>query len=67
MRQELLEVSAVPVPANPEALARAMANGLEIPRLGSLFALGEPQVSEELDDVRADAVVEALRRLRGAA
>ena len=61
-RQELLEVSAVPVPANPQALARAFASGLEAPRLRPLFGLAEASADDDLG-----AVVEALRRLRGAA
>ena len=71
-RQELVEVSAVPVPANPSALAKAMAGGLDAPRLRSLFGLGEaprpgaPEASDELDDLRAAPVIAALRRFRGA-
>ena len=70
-RQELVEVSAVPVPANPRALAKAMAGGLDAPRLRSLFGLGEapdpgePDASDEVDDLRAAPVIAALRRFRG--
>ncbi|MDE2765938.1 MAG: HK97 family phage prohead protease, partial [Chloroflexota bacterium] len=71
-RQELVEVSAVPVPANPSALAKAMADGLDAPRMRSLFGLGEacgpgaPEASDEVDDLRAAPVIAALRRFRGA-
>ena len=71
-RQELVEVSAVPVPANPSALAKAMAGGLDAPRLRSLFGMpaphaeSAPEASDELDDLRAAPVLAALRRFRGA-
>ncbi len=36
--QELLEISAVPVPANAHALAKALQDGMSLPYLGSLLA-----------------------------
>ena len=76
-QQELLEVSAVPVPANPQALAKALQGGLELPRLRSLFTLAHPvsepqkkgrnggaEASGTLDPLQVTQVVEALRRLR---
>ncbi len=41
-KQELLEVSAVPVPANPQALSKALQAGLATPRLRSLFTFEWP-------------------------
>lgn len=61
-QQELVEISAVPVPANAQALAKAIAGGLEAPRIGSLLACGEGRIGEE--EVRA--IVEGLRELRRA-
>ena len=76
-RQELLEVSAVPVPANPQALAKALHDGLELPRLRSLFtfahSVGEPgrvvgdgtdAGGGHLDPLQVPLIVAALRRLR---
>ncbi len=74
-RQELLEVSAVPVPANPQALAKALEGGLELPRLRSLFTFARPigdpvgqgdgpATDGTLDSHQVPQVVEALRRLR---
>src|SRR5690606_34693226 len=63
-KQELLEISAVAVPANPHALAKALASGLDIPRLRPLFTATHalPQTVE----VQADAIITALRGLRDA-
>jgi HK97 family phage prohead protease len=74
---ELLEVSAVPVPSNPQALAKAMHAGLEVPRLRSLFGLGGPsgagrhetsdrplEDTEGLGQEQARQVILALRQLR---
>ena len=62
--QELLELSAVPVPANPSALARAFdAGGVSAPRLRPLFAPGEPE-EESIDAESARRLIEELRRLR---
>ena len=58
-KQELVEISAVAVPANPQALARALESKLSAPRMRSWLACGK-EVSEE--DARA--VVEGLRRIR---
>ena len=70
-KQELLEISAVPVPANPRALARALASGLEVPRLRPLFtfdatgdATGDGAAGIAAGD--ADRIVGALRALRTA-
>ncbi len=41
-KQELLEISAVPVPANPHALAKALRDGLAVPRLRPLFTFAGP-------------------------
>ena len=62
-KQELLEISAVPVPANPEALARAYADGgLDAPRLRPMLTFGEP--AAPLDPEDAQKLIEELRRLR---
>lgn len=65
--QELVEVSAVPVPANPQALARALDGAIEAPRLRSWFACGglRAEVSE-IDERGVMAIVEGLRALRSA-
>jgi HK97 family phage prohead protease len=63
-KQELLEISAVAVPANPHALAKALDGGLEIPRLRPLFAATHA-VPQTLG-VQADAIIAALRGLREA-
>ncbi len=61
--QELLEVSAVPVPANPSALAKALDGGdLSAPRLQSIFAV-QPE-PETLDPDAARRLIAELRRLR---
>ena len=61
--QELLELSAVPVPANPSALARAFdAGGVSAPRLRPLFALDQP--AESIDPDGARRLIAELRRLR---
>ena len=70
-KQELLEISAVPVPANPRALARALASGLDVPRLRPLFtfdAKGDSQGDGTPGIAAADAdeIVGALRALRTA-
>ena len=62
-KQELLEVSAVPVPANPRALAKAIDGGLDVPRLRPLFA---PDPGQEIAPADADAIVDGLRGLRSA-
>ena len=61
--QELLELSAVPVPANPHALAKALDGGLSAPRLRPLFALDMPPAPADPEDARR--VLSELRRLRG--
>ena len=72
-RQELLEVSAVPVPANPRALARALHDGLDAPRLRSLlvpaaWAAGEAGSGERRRDgptaEQAERIKQWLRELR---
>ena len=68
-KQELLEISAVPVPANPRALARALANGLDVPRLRPLFTFNAPGPGEgpaTINAAEADRIVGALRALRSA-
>ena len=62
-KQELLELSAVPVPANPHALAKAFEGGLEAPRLRPLFGL-DPSASSIAPE-EAQRVLSELRRLRG--
>lgn len=62
-KQELLELSAVPVPANPSALAKAFDGGLEAPRLRPLFASGPSASPLTTED--AQRVLSELRRLRG--
>ena len=62
-RQELLELSAVPVPANPHALAKALEGGLDAPRLRPLFTFDLPPSPIVPED--AQRVLSELRRLRG--
>lgn len=62
-KQELLELSAVPVPANPHALAKALEGGLEAPRLRPLFTFDLPPFPIAPED--AQRVLSELRRLRG--
>ena len=59
-KQELLEVSAVPVPANPMALAKALDGGLSLPRMRGLMACRQADVSPD----QARAVVASLREMR---
>ncbi len=61
-RQELLELSAVPVPANPHALAKALEGGLDAPRLRPLFTFDLPASCIAPED--AHRVLSELRRLR---
>ncbi len=61
-KQELLELSAVPVPANPHALAKALEGGLEAPRLRPLFTFDLPASYIAPED--AQRVLSELRRLR---
>ncbi len=61
-KQELLELSAVPVPANPHALAKALDGGLEAPRLRPLFTFDLPAPCIAPED--AQRVLGELRRLR---
>ncbi|MEX2431550.1 MAG: HK97 family phage prohead protease [Dehalococcoidia bacterium] len=61
-KQELLEISAVAVPANPRALAKALDGGLAVPRLRPLFTFP----ARETEEAQADAVLTALRGLREA-
>ena len=61
-RQELLELSAVPVPANPHALAKALDGGLDAPRLRPLFTFDLPASCIAPED--AQRVLGELRRLR---
>ena len=66
-QQELLEVSAVPVPANPHALAKALREEIDAPRLRSLFGLAQPADEpspEVLGPEEARELVMALRQLR---
>ena len=60
-KQELVEMIAVPVPANPWALAKALERGLEVPRMRSLFGGGSEITPDE-----ADVVIARLRGLRAA-
>ena len=60
-KQELVEVSAVPVPANPRALAKALESGLDVPRLRGLYGSGAPG---HVDSGQVDEVIAGLRRLR---
>ena len=60
--QELLELSAVPVPANPSALAKALDGGLAAPRLKSMFTFDLPPA--RIDPADARRVIAELRRLR---
>ena len=61
-KQELLELSAVPVPANPHALAKAFEGGLDAPRLRPLFTFDLPASPIAPED--AQRVLGELRRLR---
>jgi len=74
-KQELLEVSAVAVPANPQALAKALSAGLLLPRLRSVLLLDplqrespgggdEEQEGTALTPEQVGEVTRALRRLR---
>ncbi len=54
-RQELLELSAVPVPANPHALAKALEGGLETPRLRPLFTFDLPASCIAPEDAQASS------------
>ena len=70
-QQELLEISAVPVPANPRALARALASGLDVPRLRPLFTFdgkgdGEGAGAPTIGPGDAEEIVGALRAMRTA-
>jgi HK97 family phage prohead protease len=60
-KQELVEISAVPVPANPQALARALDGGLAVPRLRGLFSSPEGSAMSGAD---AERVISGLRGLR---
>ena len=60
LEQELLEVSAVPVPANRDALRRALQ---EAPRLGSYLQRAYPLLSE---DPGASGIADLLAALRSA-
>ena len=62
--QELLELSAVPVPANPHALAKALDGGLSAPRLRPLFTL-DAAAPAPMDPEAARRLLSELRRLRG--
>lgn len=61
-RQELLELSAVPVPANPRALAKALDGGLETPLLKAVLTFDLPPAC--IDPADAQRVITELRRLR---
>ena len=61
-KQELLELSAVPVPANPHALAKAFDGGLDAPRLRPLFTVDPAAPFVTSDDARR--VRSELQRLR---
>ena len=72
-QQELLEISAVAVPANPQALAKALHGGLEAPRLRTLFmpgpwAAGDAGASgrqrEEPTPEEAGQIMEWLKQVR---
>ncbi len=61
--QELLELSAAPVPANPGALARALDGGVvSAPRLRSIFTF-DPS-PDSIDPEAARRLIAELRRLR---
>jgi uncharacterized protein len=62
-KQELVEISAVPVPANPQALARALDGGLAVPRMRGLFSAAEGERSD-LSGSDAARVIAGLRGLR---
>ena len=64
-KQELVEISAVPVPANAQALARALDGGLATPRMRSLFACSVG-VRDEIEDKEVRVIVEGLRDLQRA-
>lgn len=63
-KQELLEISAVAVPANPRALAKALNEGLSAPRLAPLFTFGPRPEQDAGADAGAGEVIAALRDLR---
>ena len=52
-KQELLEISIVPIPANPNALVQAKAAGIAIERLGLAIAPEAPAPEPEAPDFRA--------------
>lgn len=73
-QQELLEVSAVAVPANPHALARALEGGLRLPLMQPLLTLPRLPAGSgtltgrerhgDVGDEDAASVIAAMRRLR---
>ena len=63
-KQELLEISAVPVPANPQALGKAFDAGLAAPRMRSLFDDCEDRGS--ISEHEAREVIAGLRSMREA-
>lgn len=66
IKQELLEISIVPIPANPNALVQARAAGIEVDRLGLTAAIEEPDVVVELAPaVASNRVLAREYRKRG--
>ncbi|MDA1035276.1 MAG: HK97 family phage prohead protease [Chloroflexi bacterium] len=63
-KQELLEISAVPVPANPQALGKAFGAGLAAPRMRSLFEGCEDR--SPISEQEAREVIAGLRGMREA-
>ena len=66
--QELLELSAVPIPANPEALQRAVAAGIEQRDLGRVFVRNEAPIAltAEMDIDFAREIIAARAARAGA-
>ena len=61
-KQELVEISAVPVPANPQALSKAFEAGLSAPRMRSLFTDCETRGS--INEHEVQEVIAGLRAMR---
>ena len=58
IKQELLEISCVPVPSNPEALALARSKGFSVPdnldKIAETYAEAQADLAEALAEVKAD-------------
>lgn len=58
IKQELLEISCVPLPSNPEALALARSKGFSVPdnldKIAETYAEAQADLAEALAEVKAD-------------